>query len=105
MTMNVQTGAAAARDRWYVLAVLTVVYALNIADRFSISTLHVRQGTTVRFLVRNHDPIAHEFIVGDKQVHLRHQFGGKLLFQIILQMVQRLLAVEAAHGAVSRGLM
>jgi len=26
-------------DRWYVLAVLTCVYALNIADRFSISTL------------------------------------------------------------------
>ncbi len=31
--------AAAPSDRWYVLAVLTVVYALNIADRFSISTL------------------------------------------------------------------
>ena len=31
--------AAAAPDRWYVLGVLTVVYALNIADRFSISTL------------------------------------------------------------------
>jgi MFS family permease len=29
----------APRDRWYVLAVLTAVYALNIADRFSISTL------------------------------------------------------------------
>ena len=29
----------ASRDRWYVLAVMTVVYALNIADRFSISTL------------------------------------------------------------------
>jgi MFS family permease len=27
------------RDRWYVLGVLTIVYALNIADRFSISTL------------------------------------------------------------------
>src|SRR5579863_15048 len=26
-------------DRWYVLAVLTCVYALNIADRFSISTV------------------------------------------------------------------
>jgi predicted MFS family arabinose efflux permease len=26
-------------DRWYVLAVLTAVYALNIADRFSISTV------------------------------------------------------------------
>ena len=36
------TGAAAVaapRDRWYVLGVLTIVYALNIADRFSISTL------------------------------------------------------------------
>jgi predicted MFS family arabinose efflux permease len=31
--------AAAPRDRWYVLAVLTLVYALNIADRFSISTV------------------------------------------------------------------
>jgi MFS family permease len=31
--------ASAPRDRWYVLAVLTVVYALNIADRFSITTL------------------------------------------------------------------
>ena len=30
---------SAPRDRWYVLAILTVVYALNIADRFSISTL------------------------------------------------------------------
>ena len=27
------------RDRWYVLGVLTLVYALNIADRYSISTL------------------------------------------------------------------
>ena len=26
-------------DRWYVLGVLTIVYSLNIADRFSISTL------------------------------------------------------------------
>lgn len=30
---------AAPEDRWYVLAVLTGVYALSIADRFSISTL------------------------------------------------------------------
>ena len=34
-----QINAALPADRWYVLAVLTVVYALNIADRFSISTL------------------------------------------------------------------
>jgi MFS family permease len=42
--MPVFPAAAATRppaspDRWYVLAVLTGVYALNIADRFSISTL------------------------------------------------------------------
>jgi len=30
---------AGAGDRWYVLAILTLVYALSIADRFSISTL------------------------------------------------------------------
>src|SRR3989442_5301024 len=34
-----QSAAAGPRDRWYVLAILTVVYALNIEDRFSISTL------------------------------------------------------------------
>lgn len=31
--------AVLARDRWYVLGVLTLVYAVNIADRYSISTL------------------------------------------------------------------
>ncbi|HEX2789680.1 MAG TPA: MFS transporter [Steroidobacteraceae bacterium] len=31
--------SAAPRDRRYVLAILTIAYALNIADRFSISTL------------------------------------------------------------------
>jgi MFS family permease len=36
---NSKSPPAAPADRWYVLAVLTVVYALNIADRFSISTL------------------------------------------------------------------
>jgi predicted MFS family arabinose efflux permease len=34
-----QIHTALPRDRWYVLAVLTIAYALNIADRFSISTL------------------------------------------------------------------
>jgi MFS family permease len=38
MTDNA-TNTAGPRDRWYVLAILTIVYALNIADRFSISTL------------------------------------------------------------------
>lgn len=40
LTAAAQTVAASASgDRWYVLGVLTLVYALNIADRYSISTL------------------------------------------------------------------
>jgi MFS family permease len=37
--MNEPTRMRAPRDRWYVLGVMTLVYALNIADRFSITTL------------------------------------------------------------------
>ena len=44
-------------------------------SRFSFSTLRVRPGTVVRFLVHNDDPITHEFIVGDASVHARHERG------------------------------
>ena len=44
-------------------------------SKFSISTLRVRKGTLVRFLVHNDDPIHHEFIVGPPSVHLRHELG------------------------------
>jgi uncharacterized cupredoxin-like copper-binding protein len=46
-------------------------------SEFSIDTLHLYAGTTVRFLIRNDDPIHHEFIVGDAQVHARHQRGSE----------------------------
>ena len=44
-------------------------------SHFSISTLRLRKGTLVRFLVHNGDPIHHEFIVGDASVHRRHELG------------------------------
>jgi uncharacterized cupredoxin-like copper-binding protein len=44
-------------------------------SHFSLSTLHVHAGTTVRFLIHNDDPINHEFIVGDARVHLLHELG------------------------------
>lgn len=44
-------------------------------SRFSLATLHVHQGTIVRFLIHNQDPIAHEFIVGDASVQARHERG------------------------------
>jgi uncharacterized cupredoxin-like copper-binding protein len=44
-------------------------------SHFSISTLDVHDGTLVRFLLHNNDPIAHEFIVGDAQIQALHEHG------------------------------
>jgi uncharacterized cupredoxin-like copper-binding protein len=46
-------------------------------SKFSTDLMHVYAGSTVRFLIRNDDPIHHEFIVGDAQVHARHQRGSE----------------------------
>lgn len=46
-------------------------------SRFSFDRLEVRPGTTVRFEVRNTDPIAHEVIIGDDGVHRRHATGSE----------------------------
>lgn len=51
---------------------------VNVSIRysaFSLSTIRVQPGTTVRFLIHNDDPINHEFIVGDARVHLLHEQG------------------------------
>lgn len=44
-------------------------------SRFSVSELEVERGQTVRFVVRNEDPIDHELIVGPMAVQLRHESG------------------------------
>jgi uncharacterized cupredoxin-like copper-binding protein len=44
---------------------------------FELDDLRVRKGTTVRFVVQNHDPINHEFVVGDATVHARHEQGSE----------------------------
>ncbi|MPY96114.1 MAG: hypothetical protein GEV08_24545, partial [Acidimicrobiia bacterium] len=44
-------------------------------SRFSLDDLTVRAGTVVRFVLRNGDPIAHELVVGDEDVHARHSVG------------------------------
>ena len=44
-------------------------------SRFRPARLEVVEGTTVRFVVHNTDPIDHEFIVGDAAVHRRHELG------------------------------
>ena len=45
--------------------------------RFSVEDLRVYQGTLVRFVVTNRDPIHHEFIVGGDAVHAAHATGDE----------------------------
>lgn len=44
-------------------------------SRFVPSTIDVEPGETVRFVVRNADPIDHEFILGDAALQRRHERG------------------------------
>lgn len=42
---------------------------------FRPSSIEARPGETVRFVIRNLDPIDHEFILGDMAVQRRHENG------------------------------
>ncbi|HEX2119589.1 MAG TPA: plastocyanin/azurin family copper-binding protein [Acidimicrobiales bacterium] len=42
---------------------------------FSVEELRVRPGETVRFVLRNTDPIPHELIIGDQRVQDVHETG------------------------------
>ena len=44
-------------------------------SHFSPEHLVVRSGTLVHFVIRNDDPIGHEFIIGDDGIHRRHEAG------------------------------
>lgn len=44
-------------------------------SRFHPARVTVEAGETVRFVVRNHDPIDHELIVGDEEVQDVHEQG------------------------------
>ena len=52
----------------------TVVVTMH-HSRFSPATLQVDPGQRVRFVLRNTDPIDHEFILGDTFVQARHEQG------------------------------
>lgn len=44
-------------------------------SRFGIESIRVDAGSTVRFVIRNEDPIDHEFILGNQDVQDRHEGG------------------------------
>jgi uncharacterized cupredoxin-like copper-binding protein len=52
----------------------TVVVTMH-HSRFQPEVVRVAPGTTVQFLLRNTDPIDHEFILGDDAVQRRHEQG------------------------------
>jgi uncharacterized cupredoxin-like copper-binding protein len=52
----------------------TVVVTMH-HSRFEPATLRVEPGQRVRFVLRNTDPIDHEFILGDTGVQARHERG------------------------------
>jgi uncharacterized cupredoxin-like copper-binding protein len=58
-------GAAGSRE-----VVIDIRYS-----RFSATLIEVAPGETVRFVLVNRDPIAHEFIVGDARLQLVHERG------------------------------
>jgi uncharacterized cupredoxin-like copper-binding protein len=66
--------AAAARPRPGHGPERTVVVTMH-HSRFSPDTLRVDPGQRVRFVLRNTDPIDHEFILGDAAVQARHEQG------------------------------
>ncbi|MGQ0743353.1 MAG: cupredoxin domain-containing protein [Acidimicrobiales bacterium] len=54
---------------------------IEVTARFSAFTpeaLVVEAGTHVTFVIDNADPIAHEFIVGDEDLHRRHATGTEV---------------------------
>lgn len=49
---------------------VTIEHSLFVPE-----TLDVQPGETVRFVVRNNDPIDHEFLIGDETVQQVHEEG------------------------------
>ena len=66
----VAAGGSRAGDR----PVRTVVVTMH-HSRFEPALLRVGPGERVRFVLRNTDPIDHEFILGDTRVQARHERG------------------------------
>jgi uncharacterized cupredoxin-like copper-binding protein len=52
----------------------TVIMTMH-HSRFEPALVRVEPGERVRFLLRNTDPIDHEFILGDDDVQRRHEAG------------------------------
>ena len=77
VTLSASGVAAASRDRAPApLGPGNVTVRLGVEHSlFDTSRVRVAEGTRVRFVVDNTDPIGHELIVGPPDVHARHAGG------------------------------
>jgi uncharacterized cupredoxin-like copper-binding protein len=72
----ITTRAAAGPTEAAVLGPGPVTMRLDVEhSRFAPTRVRVRPHTDVRFVVVNHDPIRHELVVGDDELHARHEDG------------------------------
>jgi uncharacterized cupredoxin-like copper-binding protein len=69
-----RTAASASDDATVGPGLVTVRVDVRYS-RFELDATRVRVGTLVRFVVRNRDPINHEFVVGAPAVHAAHAHG------------------------------
>jgi len=74
LAMLVVAGLVACRPAQAEDRMRTVEVTIHYS-RFDPSTLSFDPGTTVRFEIRNTDPIDHEFILGDEEVQAIHERG------------------------------
>lgn len=65
-------------------------------SRFSPDQLTFSRGDRVRFVIRNTDPIDHEFILGDEEVQELHEFGTEAEHGTIPGEVTALAGDEAS---------
>jgi uncharacterized cupredoxin-like copper-binding protein len=75
VALTLLVGAAAASRGAAARANAGTVHITIHFSSFAPGSLDVDPGETVRFVIRNTDPIDHEFIVGDEAVQLAHEEG------------------------------
>jgi uncharacterized cupredoxin-like copper-binding protein len=75
VALTLLVGAAAASHGAAARANAGTVHITIHFSSFAPGTIDVEPGETVRFVIRNTDPIDHEFILGDEHVQLVHEEG------------------------------
>jgi uncharacterized cupredoxin-like copper-binding protein len=75
VTLTLLVGVTAASRGAAARANAGTVHITIHYSSFAPGAVDVEPGETVRFVIRNTDPIDHEFILGDEEVQLAHELG------------------------------